>query len=143
MSLTSIGEYLIKFLLADAGVSALVDTRIFPWRLPQKVTLPAIVVQMISDPRIEQLHGKASASAPRYQVDAWAANVKDAHAVSNAIRMALEQYVGEWTDGGNVRTRVAVEYVTSRESFEEDILGGLCRKSTDYFVFHSTIGATI
>jgi hypothetical protein len=141
MSISSIEDLLIKYLLADASVAALVGTRIYPLRLPQKVTLPAIVTTRISGVRIGNLHGIASAAEPRYQVDAWAVNQAGAHALGAAIRQALEAYVGTWTDGNSppvVSARVSVRFETERDLFEEEINGGLCRHSADYFIFHGT-----
>jgi hypothetical protein len=140
VSINSIGELLRAFVLADATVSGLVVTRMYPLRLPQNVTMPALTYQRISGVRIGQLNGVASAADPRYQIDAWAANVAGALALGKAVRQRLENYTGTWTDGASPATTafVQVRFDSERDLFEEDILGGLCRHSADYFIFHST-----
>lgn len=141
----SIGDLLRDFLLADATVSGLVSTRVYPLRLPQKPTLPALVYSRISGVRIEQLNGVASAAEPRYQIDAWAVTLAGAQALGKAVRQRLENYNGTWTSNGSppISVGVSARIVNEWESFEEDINGGLCRHSADYFIFHSTDGGTL
>lgn len=149
MSVSSIGELLTAFLLADATIASLVGTRVYPLRLPQKPTLPALVVTRISGERIGQLRGAASAAEPRYQIDAWTSPETGGHkgalALGKAVRNRLEGYTGDWSDGGSpaIVVTVAVRFVTERDQFEEDILGGLCRHSADYFVFHGTAAGVL
>lgn len=141
----SIGDLLRDFLLADATVSGVIGTRVYPLRLPQKPTLPAVVYSRISGVRVEHLKGVSSASEPRYQIDAWAANVAGAQALGKAVRQRLDHYVGTWTGNGSpaISVGVSVRIVNEWESFEEDINGGLCRHSADYFIFHATGGGAL
>lgn len=136
----SIGELLKDYLLADATVSGLIGTRVYPFRLPQKPTLPAVVYTKISGVRVEQLNAAPSAAEPRYQVDAWASSVTSAQEVSQAVRRRLEGFSGQWASNTSptLSVGVAVRLINEWESFEEDINGGLCRCSADYFVFHGT-----
>lgn len=150
MSVDSIGELLRKFLIADTTVGGLVGSDattafVHALRLPQRPTLPAVVYKRISGVRIASLRGPASAAKPRYQVDAWANNVRGAQELGAAIRRRLEGYVGTWSDGGSPATTlfVQVEFVDDREFFEEEISGGLCRHSADYFIFHGTAAGTV
>ncbi len=136
----TIRDLLIKYLLADSTIAGLVDTRIYPLRLPQKPTLPAIVVTGISNLPIEQLKGPASADEPRYQIDSWASTPDVVDQVNAAVRSVLEGYVGVWSDNASpsaLDSFVQVRFITDRDLFEEDILGGLCRKSADYFVWNT------
>lgn len=142
MSAVSIGELLKGYVLADVTVAGLAGTRMYPLRLPEKATLPALVYQRISGERMNVLHGQASAAEPRYQIDAWAANQKDAVTLGAAVRQRIEAFTGTWTDG-TISAFVQVRFVTERDFFEEDILGGACRHSADYFVFHSTNGGSL
>ncbi len=143
----TIRDLLIKYLLADTTIGGLVDTRIYPLRLPQATTpfRPAIVVTGISNLPIEKLKGPASADEPRFQIDSWATTLKVAEQVNDAVRSALEGYVGIWSDDASpsaLQSFVQVRFITDRDFFEEDILGGLCRKSADYFVWN-TRGAAL
>lgn len=141
MSASSIGELLRDFLLADATVAGLVVTRAWPLRLPQKPTLPAIVITRISGLRIGNLRGPASAAEPRYQIDSWSTSVKGALELGQAVRRRLEGYVGVWTESDSpspIAVSVAIRLIDERDEFQEEINGGLCRHSADYFVFHGT-----
>lgn len=58
-------------LSSDAGVSALVGTRVWQLKLPQSPTLPAVVVQLISDPSEHHLRGEVGQTRSRVQVDCY------------------------------------------------------------------------
>lgn len=142
----TIGESLRAYLLADASIAALVAERIYRKRLPQKVTMPAITYFKVSGVRHGNLRGVASAAEPRYQIDAWAINGDGAEALGRLVRLRLEGFVGEWpSDGGSPgnTVQVSIRFDSDMELFEEDISGGLCRNSADYFVFHQTAGGTL
>ncbi len=141
----TIRDLLVQYLLSDTTIGGLVDTRIYPLRLPQKAILPAIVVTGISNLPIEQLRGPASADEPRFQIDSWATTPDTVDVINDAVRSALEGYVGIWSDDASpsaLDSFVQVRFITDRDFFEEDILGGLCRKSADYFIWN-TRGATM
>lgn len=76
-------------LIADAGVSALVGTRIFPMIRPQDSALPAVRYQVISDPRPEHLKGYDGARSSRVQYDCFAETYLGARALANAVIAAL------------------------------------------------------
>lgn len=123
-------------------IAALVGTRIYPLRLPQKPTLPAIVLQRISGVRFgAHLRGPAAIGRPRFQVDSWAQTYDAATSLGTLVRRRLEGYTGAWTDGGSpaVTARVVVMFDDEQDLFVEDIGGGLCRHSADYFIFHNTL----
>ena len=150
MSVDSIGELLRLFLLADTTIGGLIGStattaRVHTLRLPEKPTLPALVIKRVSGVRIGNLRGAASLAKPRYQVDAWASSVEGAQALGAAVRQRLEGFVGTWSDDASPATSVfvQVEFVDDREFFEEEISGGLCRHSADYFIFHGTNGGTL
>jgi hypothetical protein len=84
-------------LSADAGVTALVGTRIYPYGIiPQEVTtFPVIVYQTISGTTENVLLGTSSADQERVQIDCWGdasagAPGAQADAVYSAVRAALE-----------------------------------------------------
>lgn len=140
MSVQTIGELLRAYVLADTTVGSLVSTRMYPLRLPEKAIFPALVYTRISDVRQDHLHGPATASEPRYQIDCWADTWGDVWTLSAAVRNRLDAFVGTWTDAASpaVAVSVAVRLISQQDFFEEDILGGKCRNSSDYFVFHGT-----
>lgn len=136
------------FLLADATIAATVVTRIYPQKLPQNVTYPAITITRVSSIRANVLHGPASLARPRYQIDCWVKEnpgatatiaFTDALTLGGAVRNRLEAYVGIMTDP---TTSPATDYRTSvtfddeRDFFEPDVAGGYFRHSADYFIWH-------
>jgi len=84
---------LVRNMLAnDAGVTALVSTRIYPVVLPQTPTYPALVYQRISGP---PRSGSSTFRQSRYQVDCWANGATgygDATALAAAVVAAAEDY---------------------------------------------------
>lgn len=141
----TIGTALRAHLLADATLAAVVTARIYALRLPQKPTLPAVVLQRISGFRWKHLRGSGALARPRFQVDSWAQTHDAASELGAVVRQRLEGFTGEWPIGGSppVTVRVSVLFEDERDLFEEDVLGGLCRHSADYFLFHQTAGGTL
>lgn len=80
---------LIAKLLATAGVTALVSTRINWLRRPQGEALPAIVLHRI-DGTPDVTHGGASGLVvSRVQVDCWGASFGSAKAIARAVQTAI------------------------------------------------------
>lgn len=89
---------------ADSAVQALVSTRVYQLKLPQRPTLPAIRVQLIDEPETYHLRGEDSVTRARVQVDAyvWEVGVTDPYASVEAVAdAARDALVGEpFTTGG-------------------------------------------
>ena len=79
---------------ADAGVAALVGTRIYRERLPQGETLPALVYQQVSELPDLAHSGPAGTSSLRYQFNCYGANPTAAEALKNALVTAFHGYSG-------------------------------------------------
>ena len=99
----SIESTLSAYLLADAGISALVGTRIYPEQFPDpttesSTTMPTITYSLISE-NAAQTYDNHTWYAARIQVDAWASSYKSAHDTAAAVHSALHGYRGAW--GGN------------------------------------------
>lgn len=133
------------FLLADATIAATVVTRIYPVKLPQNVTYPAISILRVSSIRSNVLHGPASLARPRYQIDCWVRETTgsqaftDALNLGSAVRNRLEAYQGIMTDPTTsppTHYRTSVTFDDERDLFEPDVSGGFFRHSGDYYVWH-------
>lgn len=126
------------FLLDEAAIAGLVVTRVFPLRLPQKPTLPAIVIQRVSDVREAHLRGINALSKARYQVDCWAQTHDGATSLGAYVARRLSGFSGTWTTTSSPAQSVSVTVFPEMEQdlFEEEIQGGLCRHSADYFLYH-------
>lgn len=83
-------EDLVALLLADAGLTALVGTRI-KWLLrPQGSALPAITLQLAAGGRDYHFGGRSDLSGPLIQMDVWAATFASMKAVERALLTALD-----------------------------------------------------
>lgn len=78
-------------LAADATVTALVGTRIYPLVMPQDATRPAIVLTVVSEVPENSFDGTAETrlTASRVQVDCYAATYLEAHEVATAVDNVL------------------------------------------------------
>lgn len=74
----------------DAGVSALVGSRIYWGDRPQGSALPAIVLNLISDGRGYLMDGADATQQYRVQIDAFGASYASMDALRNAIITCLE-----------------------------------------------------
>jgi hypothetical protein len=95
-----------SILLADAGVAAIVGTRIYRNKLPQNVTYPAIRYQLISTPwgEYRTVDGAAVDYAkPRFQIDCWATAADGELALADAVFAALEGYHGTFGSPAEIR----------------------------------------
>ncbi|GLT01804.1 hypothetical protein GCM10007897_32020 [Sphingobium jiangsuense] len=80
---------LLARLLADPAVSGIAGTRVHWLDRPQAEALPAISLQVISDPRPQHLKGFDGARDTTVQVDCWAASYGEALALARASIAAL------------------------------------------------------
>lgn len=113
-------------LTADAALTALVGSRIYPQFLPQDPTLPAIVLSVISDVPVQPSFTGSHATTlreARLQVDAYATKYLDAHQVADAVDAAIAD--------------VATPDLSIQRDIREDLYENetqLHRVSTDYMV---------
>jgi len=146
----TLGAALRAHLLADTAIAAIVAARIYPLRLPQPkkdaVNLPAIVLQRISTVRYAHLRGAEALGRPRWQVDCWAATHDAATSLGALVRQRLNGFAGTWTSDESPSVDIVVQAIlleNEQDFFEEEIQGGLCRHSADYFLYHSTAEGTV
>lgn len=125
-------EQLRSRLLADGTVAALVGTRV-DWSVrPQASLLPAITLQMISEPRPATMAGTMNTREARVQVDVWGKTYSDARLGARAVISALEP---EATVGP---VRFLRSFVDGDRDMPEDTeLGVVFRVSVDLKVNHT------
>lgn len=86
-------------LLADPDVAALVATRVWPVKLPQGPTFPAIVYQRISTTSNGvAMESPVGPTRSRVQLSAWASTFSGARQLAEAVVHALNGWSG--TAGG-------------------------------------------
>lgn len=87
-----IEETLYTRLSGFAGLTALVGVRVYPNRMPQDVTLPAVSYRRVASGRERAMGANPGIVRARFQVDAWAATYAAARNVREQIRLALERW---------------------------------------------------
>lgn len=99
----TVEEDLVRVLLVNAGVSALVGgpdgARIYALTLPQRVTLPAIRYQVISTSPEVAHTGPSGLQRNRVQLTVHAGSYVSAQAVAGALRRALDGKKGLFGPG--------------------------------------------
>lgn len=78
-----------------AMLAGLAGGRIFPYRLPRAVALPAITYMKVSAPRDETQQGASGLVMARLQVSSWGDTYDDAKVLSDSVRQALDGFMGE------------------------------------------------
>ena len=131
-----VGKAIYARLQAVAGVTALVGTRVYPLRLPQGPTYPAIRYQKIDAPRTHLMTWDPGEVHARVQVDSYAKTYDGAQALAAQVRGALSRWGG--AAGG-----VTVEHVfldDERDIDEPEPLhdgeSGIYRVMQDYIVHY-------
>jgi hypothetical protein len=83
-------QALIDRLLADAGLAALVGSRVDWLKRPQAGALPAITLQVTSSPYTYTMKGRTKLVDRQVQMDSWAADYPTVEAVRLALVAALD-----------------------------------------------------
>lgn len=90
-------------LLADTGVSGIVDTRIYPKRLPQAAALPALVYARVSRAAENYHAGPPTLIHPRVQITSFASSSDGVKALARVTRLALDGYFGPLGPNGEIQ----------------------------------------
>lgn len=122
-------------LLAAAPVTALAGARIYWVDRPQGDALPAVTLQIVSDPRPQHLKGFQDLRATRVQVDIWAAGYAQKTALAEAVIAAI---VPEATGNGIRFDRTLVDAV--RDLGDNSGTDFIHRTTIDLIVWWSTEG---
>lgn len=97
--MADIGIALRARLIADTAVKAIIVARVYPDRLPQSPTLPAVVYNVVSGVDECHLGGLVGVAHARVQVDCYATTRAAANALATAVRDALCASTGRGTWG--------------------------------------------
>jgi len=105
-----IKQALYEYLTADATVSGLVSTRIYPiGDVPQDAARPYVTYQRISEPREYHQGGEANLRGARFQLNCWADTPDGAETLGTAVADALSAYAG--TMGANAQVTVRGAFI--------------------------------
>lgn len=120
---------LIARLLATAGVTALVSTRVNWSRRPQGSALPAIVLHRIDGTPDVHHSGRSGLVTSRVQCDCWAESYGAAKAIARAVETAITAQT--FTQGA---TRFDAILIDSERDDTSDETTPLFRTSLDLLV---------
>jgi hypothetical protein len=104
----NIDEALYKHLSTYSGLTALVNTRIYPIKMPDNTPLPAVSLQKISTTRTHTFQQDIGITSVNFQISTWTKDdtikkgYAHAQAVSYQIRKALQNYNGTLGGTGGV-----------------------------------------
>jgi len=124
-------KYIYAKLTANAGVSALIATRVYPIVIPQNAAFPAIAYSAIYTPGDHNKTQAATKDNCEFTIRSWAATYDAAAALDKAVRAALD-YVddgGEGETAGGVTVEVC-EWLSSKDGMEE---GASDANGSNYF----------
>lgn len=77
-----------------AGVTALIGTRMYPVKLPQDVTYPALTYAVIAAPREHLMVADAGVIGALIQVSVWAETMATAKALAIQVAASLNRFHG-------------------------------------------------
>jgi len=101
-------ESIFTRLSTYAGLAALTGTRVYPMRLPQNVTLPAVVYRIISKTPQQQLQGGSGLYVARVQVTAFGSSYDSAWDTADQVLLALHDFTGLLGGAGGVQCDVTI-----------------------------------
>lgn len=115
----------IQHLLADAGVSAIAATGVWPVVRPQRSALPGATVTRISGVEGRVFEGGDGLVSSVFQVDCWGLTYAAAKALAEAVKAAAASFSakGVFTEG-------------ERDSAERTDAATIFRTSIDLRVWH-------
>ena len=84
-----------EFLVADPGVSAIVDDRIYPLVIPQRGEIPAIVYSRYATVHVPTHGGMTGLEESRFQLSLWGDTPNDTWALADAVEDAVNGFSGD------------------------------------------------
>ncbi len=101
-----IADNLYTYLVAQAGITSIVSTRVYPVILPQKPVYPAITYNDDDSNYTESFDGQTDHVQSIFQLDAWSKTYAGATTLGAAISAALKNKSGSF--GGIIIQRCTV-----------------------------------
>ncbi len=103
----TIGTAIVKHLVANSGVAALVGEQIYPELIPAEASLPAISISEVGSLEYQCLEGGAGLFNTTMQINCWSEVVDTARSVRKAAIAALDGFAGTMGGTGGI----TVQYV--------------------------------
>lgn len=129
-----IEEALTTYLLTRTGLTTLISNHIHYMKLPQKPSLPAVVIQKIDAPRLSGFTADIGVMT-RIQTTSWALTYTEASAVQEQIRAATQNYMNQTMGGaGGVEVK-NIDFDEGPDVYEDDT--GRYGKIIDLLIWHT------
>jgi len=131
-----IDDAFYSVITTNAGVSAVMGTRLYPNQAPPNPTEPYATYVAVTDGTVVSLTGASGLGSVTFQVDVWAHDSRDAKSVAELIRIALVDHVG--TTAGETITDVMCGQRS--DDLDDEGIGaqqGITRISRDYTVWYA------
>lgn len=119
-----------SYLRDHAGLSALIERRVYPGRLPDPPTLPAVVYTRVSTVGTSAMDGPLADVEARFQIDVWSERYLEAIEVADQVRAAMLGYTGDM----GTRSVAIPRMSNQQDSYEEET--GLYRVMTEFIIWH-------
>jgi Protein of unknown function (DUF3168) len=129
-------QALLKRLLEDAALAALVGESVAWEDRPQDDTFPGISLQVISNPRDQHMQGFQQLERTRVQADVWALSYGDKKAVTEAL-VAAAVPAGEFHGITFDRADIAADADRPSGAPEGDGKPFIYRRQIDFIIWHS------
>ncbi|RJP54169.1 MAG: DUF3168 domain-containing protein [Anaerolineaceae bacterium] len=126
-------------MLADADVSTAVGgSRIYPDILPQGVTLPSVVTNLITELTDYHMQGASGLAQVRIQVDCWALTQDIAVDLANKVKDVLSAFAGTVLYGSSSpQTSIVIQGIFADQGRDDyDSVSKLFTRRRDYFVWY-------
>lgn len=119
--MSKLGAGFRAYLISQATVQSVVAGRIYPLRLPQNPTFPAVTYTNIMSERPETMTGGTGLVRSRLQVDSWGQTKEAAEDLAARIRKVLQGFRGAFGSGATLVNVQAVHYVSDFEMYDPDV----------------------
>lgn len=129
-----IEDGIVYLLKNNAGVSALVGTRIYAQKLPQNKTMPALTYQLITPMSLISHQGMSGTAHPRYQITGWDTTELGVITLMKAVRICMSCYKGTVGVAPNTVVIQASLPVGGYETYEPET--GLFMRALDFEIWH-------
>lgn len=124
---------LASLLGAHAGLSALVSSRIYPVKLPQDPTYPAVTYARIGYDSEEVIDGTSTGlNHPRMEINSWGTKYSDALAVNAQVRAALKRVTDTSVDPDILDALLLHEM----DLYEDELKEHVYRRLAEYEIWH-------
>lgn len=138
MPIKDIRPALRAILLGDVDVSNVVGVRVYPALLPQGVTNPSIVYNIVTEHTDYHMNGPSGLKTDRIQIDCWSQQPDQAVALANDVEDVLSGFSGTVSFGSISPQESVVIHAVFQDTANDiyDPTSKMYSKQRDYFFWY-------